>query len=946
MKAFPWIRRFVAYLTILSAVAAGTASADSLPGDFPFSDGLSAFLEADDAEAGIIPQNIPSLVSGVMPSGLDAIHFDGSANYLEIGSNPDDFDGRGRTTFVVFRTDALDSGRMINNAFTTLNPDDPDLETIYRTHNMFPISNGELRVQNRNSTNGAVTAATSAGAVEVGEFYIGTSLWEESGDGSIAVRTVDGDRDVGTAGGADADPTGHLFTRIGADSEFRGPSPQDHFSGDIAAVLVYNRDLSPAEIGDVEDYLEETYFGEGPEGDDPGQPPVTDGLIVHLNASGIEQDGEGGVTAMLDLSGQGNDAVVASDRVVRLVDRSGSGNDAVDRKDTLRAEKPLLLSGATPAGRNAVSFDGLRGYMDIEANPEDFDGRGNTTFVIFRPRSAGWGERVIGSAYTKLDPSLDESEQSGLRYRAASAFVDSRNSGSFVVQNRTAGGGSVSVATANESVTERQFFLGVNLWRADGATLAIVRNEANDRFAGDTSGADADPEGHLWTRIGADSMPDFQQGFYSGDIAAIVVFNRGLGGFEMLDMEEYLHEQYIGGGAELGGPDDFPVTNGLVAYLRAEDVETTGDRVDRMIDLTGRGNDAVSFIGELPSSAPSLSEDRTPSGRGMVNFAGGGEYLEIVGNPDSFDGQGRTALVVFRPNDIESDHRIINAGFSKTGPADTPIIPRTRTHNMNVESGGWLRVVNRNQANGFNSSTTPGAEIDPGGFYIGVNYLRDDGFFQAVLRNAENERFEREDLAGDGADAILEDHLFTRIGAGAQFNDRWRDGNMFYNGDIAAVVLFTRELSEEELLEMEEYLYHRYLAESELFLEYADWVDQFDLPEGVRGPEADASGDGVTNLENFAFGRDPRLVSREGLPELGRENIDGEEYLTISVSKNPEAASIGYQVEGSVDFSNWSAGTDRVVILEENEQILRARSADPVSSAEKQFLRVRIVLEN
>ena len=55
---------------------------------------------------------------------------------------------------------------------------------------------------------------------------------------------------------ATADPTGHLFTRIGAVTE---ATPDQFFTGDIAEIIIYSRKLDDTERYSIEEYLNTKY---------------------------------------------------------------------------------------------------------------------------------------------------------------------------------------------------------------------------------------------------------------------------------------------------------------------------------------------------------------------------------------------------------------------------------------------------------------------------------------------------------------------------------------------------------------------------------------------------------------------------------------------------------------------------------------------------------------
>ena len=924
-------------LTVGSGTARGETN--SIPTGLPVTDGLSAFIEADAAELDV---SSPRVLSDATPSGMPAILFDGRSDFLRIDGNPDDFDGRAKTTLMVFKPDGLTSGRMLSTGYENLDPEDPDVGPNFRTETMFAASadGGTLSVSHRDIENSFILTRSPTGTLSSGEYSVGVSQWQADGGILVSIRDAANERAVSTNDGADAEPHNHQQTLIGAHGGFTTPGASDFFPGEIAAVLIYDRELDESELISVEEHLHSVYLGDGSGGD----LPVTDGLVAHLNASNVQATGDV-VERMIDISGRNNDAhridAAEGAAVVRVPDLSGQGNHALNRGDILEEREPRLLVGATPTGRNAVSFDGLSSWMDIAGNPDDFDGpdRGRTSLVVFRPKSAGWAERFYSSAYASLDPN---DADSGTVERAHDMFVSGGNDGSVVAQNRTTTGGSQTANSwPNESVVKREFHVAVNNWFDNGNFQSIVRNPENERFAGGESGATGVPEGHLYTRIGADSIStDNPLRFSNVDIAAVLIYNRTLSASELNEMEEYLYDLYMGDGLE---NEDPPVTNDLAAHLSADSVVAEDDRVFEMTDLTGKGNHAESFVGRQTFNAtpPSFGVGATPSGKGVLQFSGS-EVLEIRGNPEGFDGSEKTSFVIFRPDSFDG-HRIINSAYSKLHPEDNPVVPAARTHNMEARSAnsGSIRGVNRDRDAGFNSASSPEESIAEGAFFLGVNYLAGTGDMQAVVRNVENERFAG---TGSGADAELEGHRFTRIGAGAGTTQDERVG-LNFSGDIAAVVIYNRALTEEELLDVEEYLHARYLQEVEL-LTYDQWRQGFDFPDGLDGPRDDASGDGVSNLEKFAFGLDPLEKSRAGLPSLVSEQIDNERALVFTVPRNPDATGIGQFVQTSTDLLDWSVDSEYIEVIEDTSEILRVRILGADGQELKRFVRVSIELED
>lgn len=249
------------------------------------------------------PGSSPGYREQATPGGTRTVRFDGVRQYLEITENPSDFDGRARTTLVVFRTEEFGLRRMINSSFAVLDPANHNGRPIHSAHNLFTHASASLRIENRSRTGKSVALSTGRGTLTTDEFAIGVNQWTNDGRTRAILRNAANERFVKEIKGADGEPSGHIRTRIGAGGSEHA---DQFFKGEIAAVLIYNRELPEKELVRVEEYLHRTYLvkNEGA----PSSLPVTDGLIVHLDAAQVTIE-DGTVTRMNDRSGQENHAM-------------------------------------------------------------------------------------------------------------------------------------------------------------------------------------------------------------------------------------------------------------------------------------------------------------------------------------------------------------------------------------------------------------------------------------------------------------------------------------------------------------------------------------------------------------------------------------------------------------------------------------------------------------
>ena len=396
----------------------------------------------------------------------------------------------------------------------------------------------------------------------------------------------------------------------------------------------------------------------------------------------------------------------------------------------------------------------------------------------------------------------------------------------------------------------------------------------------------------------------------------------------------------FGDDAPMEPPAGFPVTLGLTVYLDSDTLEKDGAEIRRMFDRSGNAADA--YLGNrVNGSGPAFLFEATPSRRHAVRFDGVGDYLEIEANPALFDGRAKTTLVVFRAHQLGL-RRLVNSAYSTMDSGNPDALPVYLVHNL-FASGigdGTLRVQNRGASDASIAFSTADATLQAGCYYLGVNRWHDSGESTATLRNSENERFVAE---ATGADARPEGHFFTRIGAGAAFRDP--EPEQFFDGEIAAVVVYNRELSGPELLLVEDFLYERYLEPFDPMRAYTDWMEEFDVPENLRSPSADASSDGISNLEKYAFGLDPTKAGRKGLPEGRLEGVGDRRHFEILLHTNPKAVGVNYLVQSSRDLVTWNAFPANLLIVERTPYSYRARFENGAEGASAGFARVKVSMD-
>ena len=89
----------------------------------------------------------------------------------------------------------------------------------------------------------------------------------------------------------------------------------------------------------------------------------------------------------------------------------------------------------------------------------------------------------------------------------------------------------------------------------------------------------------------------------------------------------------------------------------------------------------------------------------------------------------------------------------------------------------------------------------------------------------------------------------------------------------------------------------------------------------------------------YALGLDPHSASRAGIPVVDASGA----YLTLTVSKNPNATDVIYSVETTGDLTNangWSSATTTVLV--DNATTLVVRDNTAIGSAPARFIRLRV----
>lgn len=124
---------------------------------------------------------------------------------------------------------------------------------------------------------------------------------------------------------------------------------------------------------------------------------------------------------------------------------------------------------------------------------------------------------------------------------------------------------------------------------------------------------------------------------------------------------------------------------------------------------------------------------------------------------------------------------------------------------------------------------------------------------------------------------------------------------------------------------------------------FAQWLDTTNTGnENNQVTEAnlDADGDGLLNLMEYAIGTNGTV--QNGNPQVvSLTSVNTDQYLRISIPKNPAATDVTFTVEATSDLQNWSSAG---LVTEVNTSTqLTVRDSVPMGSGVRRFMRVRVV---
>jgi fibronectin type 3 domain-containing protein len=447
------------------------------------------------SDAVTISGQAPTLVNAAM-EGRAVLRFDGENDYLNLPAGFEDFSA-GMTLFVVARPSALQTGSKLvllgngaGQANVALGRDGPSAALQYFT----------------TDTSGNYAWFATADALTTNEVAVYSVIQGGGAVNSLVAATVSKNGEVVGSDSVYVPPVGARVVNYIGRSYWGGDG---YFAGDIAEIILYNRPLSATEQTAVSSHLMNKY---GLAINTPAPPPV---LVPP------EEIPEDGLMLLLDA---GNAALSATNGspVTTWRDASGQGSDAV----TVSGQAPTLVTGAMD-GRAVLRFDGENDYLNLPAGFEDFSA-GMTLFVVARPSALQTGSKLVllGNGAGQANVSLG------------------RNGGSAALQYFTTdtSGNYAWFATADALATNEAALYSVI--QGGGTVNSFVTATAGKN--GEVVGSDLVYVPPVGARVANYIGRSYwgSDGYFAGDIAEIILYNRPLSTAEQNDAITYLANKY------------------------------------------------------------------------------------------------------------------------------------------------------------------------------------------------------------------------------------------------------------------------------------------------------------------------------------------------------------------------------------------------------------------
>jgi hypothetical protein len=334
-------------------------------------------------------------------------------------------------------------------------------------------------------------------------------------------------------------------------------------------------------------------------------------------------------------------------------------------------------------------------------------------------------------------------------------------------------------------------------------------------------------------------------------------------------------------------------------------VYDANNRVTSWTDLSGHDHPAIKSTGS-GYTMPLYEANQTPTGQPALkfnpnNFTGVAptnddtkECLDIGGTTDLDMTDGITWYIVYQTNTSNDNRRQIGSGYDNIDPGTSTYNYLTWGSTDGVTPTGTPTpppAVNSYRATARDTTSPTGTLVTAAlpsettnvtDYYIGGGVW--DNAADTIMGVIVKRDGTRVTTANTGATAVPNKNKFTRIGGAGGSTSQYPTGNTaFFNGHIAAVLVYNRKLSATEQVQVETYLRRTYLcnrtdfnADGKVNAQDLDMlVACFSGPEvtyanAVQCAVADLDGDEDVDQADFAVWQ--RCFSSNATPKPGCDN--------------------------------------------------------------------------
>lgn len=459
----------------------------------------------------------PLLRVGDLAAGRGAALFDGSDDIL-LCTDAASTSSAG-TLFIVFRTPStiVSSGKLFVEASDSVN----DLHVTP----LFVIRDSDTHAFAWSQSFNGVSTETPDYGLDFANSSSYVTMVRH--DGTDTYLSIDGGTE-GQASGAGETP--RWFDDVAVDNSSVGAHSRNgleggFYAGHVAAVVLYDRELTSLEIDDVEAYLTARHLQAAAAiaFDDPTD--IGD-LALWLDGNDLDADGtDDDRQSAASLT----DALVGGTGPVHTwSDKSGNSID-VTQSDS--DERPSRTVGDLAAFRGAVVFDGTDDYLhNTEAASTNSLG---TLFLVFKtPATIANGKPFVEASDTISDVHVTPLFVIKVTDTQAHAYSQSFNGASGIFSDY-----GFDFANSTSHVVTVTHYGDAATLSIDGGAKAVASPE--NRWFDDVAVDN--------TSVGAENRNGGETSHYSGHIAAVVLYDRVLGYLQVPEVEAYLIARHLQG---------------------------------------------------------------------------------------------------------------------------------------------------------------------------------------------------------------------------------------------------------------------------------------------------------------------------------------------------------------------------------------------------------------